>query len=358
MIVNVCTCGAFDYADSYGLIASRIATHLAGKGHHVNAYALLGAQVGNQEPAVRAITQAPRIPSFGGLFLGYPTGYHQHGAPFAAGPRVAVTMFESTKLPADWIEPLNDMDAVIVPSEFCRTVFRDSGVNVPLHVVPLGIGETYQYRPRERGKPLTFLAFFDRGERKGGFVALQAFLRAFGEDMNYRLILKHRNAKVPFTLTNPNIEVIHADMTEAELYDLYCRCDVLINPHKGEGFGLIPREFAASGGLALTTGWSGTADHISEWGCALPYALEPAHWRGNKTLEGQELGYWAALDPAEVAHHLKMVAATWDFTRILLPAKAQAARSLYSWERFAQNVLEIWEGVALGNREPASKIAA
>jgi glycosyltransferase involved in cell wall biosynthesis len=180
-------------------------------------------------------------------------------------------------------------------------------------------------------------------------VALQAFLRAFGEDMNYRLILKGRTPKQRFELTNPNIEVILCDMTERELYDLYLRSDVLINAHSGEGFGLIPRCYAASGGFALTTGWSGTADDIEQWGYALAYRLERAHWRGNRTLQGQDLGHWASVDPVRLGHSLKMVAATWEFTRQTLPAKAQAARELYSWDVFAERVLAIWKEVAVGN---------
>lgn len=377
--ITVYAPGNYDMADSYGLIACQLARHLSALGVHVNAVGMGKTVMDSQPDDIRAVTSRPIIPSLGGIVLGYPTGYAQHGALLHAGPRIAITMFESTKLPADWIDPLNDMHAVVVPSKFCCTVFRDSGVTVPIHVVPLGIGDSYVYRERGNSnekienraegdpayllsssapisdqRPLTFLAFLDRGERKGGIVALQAFLHAFGEDMRYKLVLKGRTPKVPFTLTNPNLEVILRDMSEQELYDLYCRCDVLINPHKGEGFGLIPREFAASGGLALTTGWSGTVDHIGEWGYALPYKLETAHWRGNKTLAGQDLGQWAAVDPRALALELQTVAATWAWSKQLLPAKAQAARSRYSWRTFAERVLGIWKEAAYGNRIAAA----
>lgn len=348
--ITVYAPGHYDIADSYGLIACQLARHLTRLGVRVNAVAM-GKTVHTSQPDdIRAVTSRPILPALGGIVLGYPTGYAQHSALLFHGPRIAVTMFESSKLPADWITPLNDMNAVIVPSKFCRDVFRDSGVNVPIHVVPLGIGESYQYAPRTEGRPLTFLAFFDRGERKGGMLAQQAFTRAFGDDMRYKLILKGRTAKPGrvLTLLNPNIEVIQQDYSEEELYDLYCRCDILINPHKGEGFGLIPREAAASGMFALTTGWSGTADAIELWGYGLPYSLETAHWRGNKTLAGQDLGVWASVHPDRLAIELQTVAATWQWTKQLLPAKAQAARSLYSWRTFSERVLDIWKEAAHG----------
>ncbi len=348
--ITVYAPGHWDYMDSYGLIACQLARHLTALGATVNAVGMGKTVMDNQPPDVRAVTERPIRPSLGGLVLGYPSGYANHSGLLHAGPRVAVTMFESSRIPNDWIAPLNDMDAVIVPSWFCANVFAECGVMAPIHVVPLGVGDVYRYQERTEGRPLTFLAFLDRGARKGGIVALQAFLRAFGEDMRYKLILKGRTPKVPFELINPNIEVILQDMSEQELYALYCRCDVLVNPHKGEGFGLIPREAAASGMLALSTAWSGTADDLDAWGYGLPYTLERADWIGNKMLAGQDLGEWATVNAANLAIELQTVAATWDWTRQLLPAKAQAARRLYSWRAFAEQVLSIWKGVANGRR--------
>lgn len=344
--------GHYDPADSYGLIACQLVRHLTALGVQVNALGLGDAVHPNQPDDVRAVTSRPIIPALGGLVMGYPTSYGYHSALLHHGPRVALTMFESSKLPSGWMEPLNEMDAVIVPSWFCYGVFMESGVTAPIHVVPPGVADLYRYQKRTDDRPLTFLAFLDRGERKGGIVALQAFLRAFGEDMDYKLILKGRTPKEGrgFELSNPNIEVVLEDMSEADLYALYCRCDVLINPHKGEGWGLIPREFATSGGLAMTTNWSGTADDIERWGYPLPYTLQRADWRGNKALMGQDVGQWASVDPDRVASQLRIVANAWEWYQQTLPAKAQAARDLYNWRTFAECVLAVWEGVASGNR--------
>lgn len=349
--VNICAPSHLDPCDSYGHIALELARHLTHVGVHCNLFAPGKREVENQDDELAAIVRQPVYPVHGSIMLGYPTGYQVHRSPRVhVGPCVALTMFESSKLPADWVTPLNDTNAVIVPSWFCYGVFRDAGVSVPVHVVPPGVGDIYRYHERTEGKPLTFLAFLDRGERKGGVVALQSFLRAFGEDTDYKLILKGRTPKEGrgFELSNANIEVILEDMSEAELYALYCRCDVLINPHKGEGFGLIPREFAASGGLAMTTGWSGTADDIERWGYPLPYALEQADWRGNKKFEGRDVGQWACVDPDRVASQLRIVADAWQWYRQTLPAKAQAAAQLYDWRTFAERVLAVWKGVAHG----------
>lgn len=349
----------WDMADSYGLIACMLARHISALGVRVNAVGLGETVLGTQPEDIRAVTSRPISPSLGGIVMGYPTNYKLQSGLLHCGPRIAITMFESTVLPDGWVDPLNDMDAVIVPSWFCADVFKANGMTAPIHVVPLGVGEIYRYAERTSDRPLTFLTFLDRGLRKGGIAALQAFIRAFGEDTNYRLIMKGRDAHgKPLLLTNSNIEVVQQDMSEAELYELYCRCDVLINPHKGEGFGLLPREFAATGGISLTTNWSGTADGLGEWGWALPYTLTKADWKGIKNLEGKELGDWAEPDVDGCAYRLLQVAERIDSYRIMARVHAANAQRMYSWRAFAEQVLAIWKGVQVGERHRLQTLAA
>lgn len=330
-------------ADSYGLVACQLAQQVEAQGVTVSCQGLGRRITGNQSESVRRIIERNTPAGAGGIALGYPTNYARMG--IQPGPQVALTMIESSKIPQSWVDVLNTMQAVITPSRFCASVFEKCGVRVPVHVIPLGVGDLYQYAERDPDRPLTFLAFLDRGGRKGGILALQAFLRAFGEDMRYRLVLKGRTTKAPFTLTNPNIEVVQRDMSEAELYHLYCDCDVLVNPHKGEGFGLLPREAAASGMIALTTAWSGTADYLNLWGYPLPYTLEQADWTGHAEFAPHDMGLWAQPDVAGIAAALRDIADDIATYRQVTQDKAQAARELYSWQRCANQVRQVWEGV-------------
>lgn len=355
-ILNICAPGHLDYYDSFGLIAIQLARHLSALGAYVNLWS-----IGDRKPAslpadMLPIVNQPMRLAMGGLLLGHPTGYKYYPEPAAQmGRRVAITMFESTKLPGGWVEVLNGLDAVIVPSTFCLDVFRNAGVTAPIHLVPLGVGDVYKPAGRAPGRSFTFLAFLDRGLRKGGVTALQAFVRAFGDDPAYRLILKQREVVLKAEILNPNVEVVYQDMTDQELYQLYLRADCLVNPNKGEGFGLIPREFAATGGIAMATNFGGTADDIGLWGVPVPYTLVPADWSKAKRLAGQDLGEWADVDIDELAALMRQVADQRVAHSWIAAHVAPQVRKLYDWRRFAEKVYSVWRddhGVDRGHASP------
>lgn len=327
----------WDACDSYGRLASELASGFEACGYHVN-------QFGDDAPENQSVR-----PAFGGLFLGYPTLFSEfyeakYGAFASMGPRVAITMFESTRLPDGWAENLNRCDAVVVPAHFLVDVFREAGVGTPVEVVPLGISNAFTNVTRravpENGEPFTFLCIGDRGLRKGWHKVSMAFVRAFGNDMAYRLIIKRRS---PMQFTNPNFEAIPDDYSDAEMADLYRRAHVMVFPSAGEGFGLPPREFAATGGVVLATNWGGTADNLSQWGISLPYTLVDA-WE-DKSEWFHKLGQWADVDIDVLADQMHFIADHFENYADFGVRAAGFVRSHYRWESFARRVQVLWETV-------------
>jgi glycosyltransferase involved in cell wall biosynthesis len=119
-----------------------------------------------------------------------------------------------------------------------------------------------------------------------------------------------------------------------------------VNPNLGEGFGLIPREFAATGGIALATNWSGTADDIQAWGWPIPYTLKPADWRGIDKFRDVELGNWAEPDVEALAEMMRDVVENRERYQAIALRQAPDVHELYSWRQFATVVYEIWREVA------------
>jgi glycosyltransferase involved in cell wall biosynthesis len=89
-------------------------------------------------------------------------------------------------------------------------------------------------------------------------MVFQAFKELFGNDPNYKLIIKGHGSSLvrDFDPANMirrpdelirNVQVIIDDMEEPELVGLFHRSTCLVYPSWGEGFGFIPLQAMASG---------------------------------------------------------------------------------------------------------------
>jgi glycosyltransferase involved in cell wall biosynthesis len=325
--------------ESFGQIGLELARYLTRWGHGANIHSHGDRQHPAQDEELQAITARPLVPSAGAIVMGYPDFYFKHGD--IKGPTMAVTMWETSKLPASWLPILNRLDAIVTPSTFCRDMFIENGVTVPIHVIPLGIDPIFQYAERDTEQPFTFYVCADRGKRKGGALAVKAFLTAFGDNPDYRLIVKQRADWAITTFTSPNIHNVIADLSPYELNHLYREADVCISAHRGEGWGLIPREFSSTGGVSLATNWSGTADDIDQWGYPIQYTLKKADARPT-LYPTEDLGYWAEPDFDTLVDLLKDVANSREVFIADARRKSDNARRLYNWEKFSRDVLEVW----------------
>ena len=68
-----------------------------------------------------------------GILFHNPYGITRLQTPY----KIIYTMFESTKIPDDWIDYLEMADLILVPSKWCADVFKKSGIKT--RVVPLGV---------------------------------------------------------------------------------------------------------------------------------------------------------------------------------------------------------------------------
>jgi hypothetical protein len=339
-------CDNWDPLDGYGQVAVALARHLAADhGFDVNAVTGSRPIASIRDPEIRALLERPRRPVAGGIMLGDPTQAAScYGEAVNAGPRVAVTMFESTSLPAGWADALNRHAAVILPSPWLVDVFRSSGVTVPLHVVPLGVNPAYRFIPRPAGrKPFTFLALAVGGFRKGWDAAVRGFDAAFGDDPAYRLLIKLREGRrLNVRVVQPRVDVLARDLDEAGMRALFAAADAFVCASRGEGFGLPPREAAATGLPVIATAWGGTADDIREWGIPLASTLVPA-WPNHP--HHPRCGAWAEPDVTHLAALMRDVARA-PADEATARHRAECVHELYSWSRFTARVREIWLHVA------------
>ncbi len=223
----------------------------------------------------------------------------------ARGARLIVghVVWETDRLPAHWPALINQLNAVIVPTEWNRTVFRDSGVVIPIlvepHLPPL-CDEPAECVDREAllrrlpdlsGRRI-FYTISTWLERKGVEPLVDAFARAFCADdpvalvikttphdlervrrdpghegepvavapqfeaMIGRAVLRHRRLPPPIVLLTD-------DLTEGELLALHEMGDCFVSLCRAEGWGLGAFEAAWLGKPVVVTGWGGPAQYLS-----------------------------------------------------------------------------------------------
>jgi len=167
---------------------------------------------------------------------------------------IIFTMWETTLLPAEIIRNLVDFDELIVPCQWCKDVYRNNGIDKPIHVVPFGIdSDSWPYMERIRTESHPFTIIWQGtilGDRKGGEIVLDIFKKLKLPDSF--LILKinpmYSDVHTPFDLMlAPDIHSIGLQLSQSKLLDLIEQSDLSIFPSHGEGFGLIPLEHMATG---------------------------------------------------------------------------------------------------------------
>lgn len=193
--------------------------------------------------------------------------------------KIGYTMLETTGIPKEWVKQANEMNEVWVPSHFNVETFRNSGVKVPIYVIPLGIDINY-YNPYINAQInpdyYTFLSVFEWGERKNPEMLLRAFSRAFTKKDNVRLICKIFNndgtinvneeiAKLNLPSDGPDIIFLYNQkIRDIEMPVLYRSADCFVLSTRGEGWGMPILEAMASGKPVIATNWSAQTEFFNE----------------------------------------------------------------------------------------------
>jgi glycosyltransferase involved in cell wall biosynthesis len=283
----------FDIRDGYGNMGQYLLRHLLALGIRIYPIAM------ESRKWQGWIQQAAGI-DFSRTTITMTPGHNIFGIP---GRQWAFSMFESTRIPKGWVENFNNRcERLIVPCTWCEEGFRESGVKIPIHIVPGGT-EPADYPIIEgiqRHRPYTFLALGDRASRKGWDIVWQAFYKVFGKNKDVSLIVKARNNRLRhFDMSRSDGRIRFWREDVPSLREVFIHADCFVFPTRAEGWGMPPREAVACGLPTIGTRYSGMIDGIDNWCTRIieNYKIEPAMIDGG--------GDWAAPDVDEVAEHMK-----------------------------------------------------
>jgi glycosyltransferase involved in cell wall biosynthesis len=200
--------------------------------------------------------------------------------------------WETNRLPKNWIKCINGyVNEVWCPSTYNEKVFIESGVKVPIRVVPhvflpkvLPSLETIKLINTLNGDRIikdnnyTFYTIGELNARKGIEDTIKVFCRAFKEKDPVRLILKvhYKNYsdenkkicedKIKDELVkypeHPQIICIFDNISNNELLAIHSLGDCYVSLTKSEGFGLTIFDAFKYGKKVIATGYSGHLDFL------------------------------------------------------------------------------------------------
>lgn len=204
-----------------------------------------------------------------------PLFWHNSGA-----YKIGWTMMEVDGISQDWVAACNAMNEVWVPTFLQTRYFHDSGVQVPVYRMPLGI-DTSKWNPwcypgTWHGPPgFRFLAVGWWQLRKRWDTLLRVFTKEFEDDPDVWLLCKihtednEEEVKRQLeTMTQgrdvSRVVVVDASLPWWALASLYRMCHVFVLPTGGEGYGLPPLEALACGLPVITTDCMGTGEVLRD----------------------------------------------------------------------------------------------
>lgn len=182
--------------------------------------------------------------------------------------KIAFSVFESTKIPKEWVQILNSkFDAVVVADIFYVKVYEDSGVKIPVFHIPLGIYiDEFLEKPlkTESSKPFVFKCCSRFFHRKNHDLLIQAFAREFGNRKDVKLKI-NGGGKWGSEKTYEKLKALVKKLRVANVYvtnvayawndyiEMMSSMDCYVNISQGEGFSITPRESLALGIPTIVT---------------------------------------------------------------------------------------------------------
>ena len=278
--------------------------------------------------------------------------------------RVGFTMLEVDGFPKEWVKQANALDEVWVPTEFNRRGFLDSGLERPVHLIPLGVDPNY-FHPAIKGFPnpdgeFVFLSNFEWGERKDPWLLLRAFNDTFRATEPVRLLCKVINKDASVRVLDEIRRlaldpaggrlsfIFNRDFPYYQLGAFYRSADCYVSAGRGEGWDMPLIEAMACGLPTIATDWGAHTEFV-HGGISYPLRVRATIPAIAKCpyYDGRS---WADPDPEHLRFLLRHVYENRDEARGKGAAAAREVAQKWTWDRTAARIVARLDELASTDR--------
>lgn len=200
---------------------------------------------------------------------------------------VYIQPWEFPKVPFEWQYKFETFaDALIVPSNFCASVFAKGGLNPEnMFVVPNGYDHTIFNREEAtvdiskygiNKDDFNFVYVGNAQWRKGLDILINAWHSSFRKYDKAKLIIKdnsriygasntlNESIKLQYKTDCAEIIYIDKDLSDEEMSAIFKASKVVVHPYRAEGFGMHIQEAMACGCLPIVSSNGPTDDFVSD----------------------------------------------------------------------------------------------
>lgn len=227
------------------------------------------------------------------------------------GIKIPYVIWETSKLPDAWIDPLKKADRLWVPCRWARDMLVENGFPIDqIDIVPLG-ADVSVFNPDVRPEPevaaLPGFKFVTVGRwqyRKGTAGLLRAFDAEFGGQESVRLVLSCNNPHRSDIDIGPELKklslscldqitFLNAGVPNHRMAGVYKACDAAVFPTRSDPWGLPISEAMSCGLPVIATRFGGPADFMTPaTGYMLDWSPAPCPWMPVIMADG-DYGYWS-----------------------------------------------------------------
>ena len=216
---------------------------------------------------------------------------------------IGVDVADTNHISEHAVKLSENAEALIVPSNFSRNTYVNSGVKVPVHAVPHGIPDDWIDRPpppprtfktladykRSTGKKILHVWVLHSWFRKGEDLAYQIFNKLVRERKDVALAIRRPlsidvyESEVSYTVTDnnltinsrPKLTVSSSWLKEEEIEELLAICDIFLLTSRGGGFEHPPLLAIGKGELAIGAKGGAWDDYLPEWALVKSHESPP-----------------------------------------------------------------------------------
>jgi translation initiation factor 2 beta subunit (eIF-2beta)/eIF-5 len=255
------------------------------------------------------------------------------------------TTFESTQLPKDWVDSLNQAAEIFVPHKSVCQNFINSGVTTQISVVEQPYQRYIRTKNLTQNKPSTINIGFNGlpVNRKNVAKLLQAINEINVENKKFHLYLKiprfvNKNNYQNYINDN-NITVEIADYSFEQMSEWYSNLDAYIYPSSGEGWSFTPRESLYLGIPTVATDID-VHEELLKYCCVIQSSnMELAYYEFGQCFYGHQKQY--SVD--DIKNSLNILYNNYDHYLNLAKIGSQSISGLWSKEQVYSKLFQYLE---------------